>query len=144
MTAPQDWSPPRYDRARRHTKEHVNHRIDEITREQLALVGDEPHAIRKRLDELDREWHVDRALMGVFSVLGAFTAHRALRALRRGHPLSGWRVLFWAQMAFMGHHALRGWSPPLAVLRRIGFRTEKEIAAERVVLEKRLAASTGL
>lgn len=144
MPAAQDWYPPRYDRARRHTKEHVNERIDEMTRDKLAIVGADPHALRKRLDEIDREWHVDRALMGVFSVLGSISAWQAHKAIARGKPLSGWRLFFWVQMFFMGHHALRGWCPPLAVLRRIGFRTEKEIAAERVVLEKRLATSTGL
>jgi hypothetical protein len=139
-----DWHPPKFDLVRNHTKEHVNRDIDELTATRLADVGLEPHAIRQRLWALDREWHVDRALMAVFSVLGAFTAHRSVQAVKHGRWWSGWRALFWTQMAFLLHHAVRGWCPPVAVLRRIGFRTEKEISAERVALEKRLATSRGL
>ncbi len=40
--------------------------------------------------------------------------------------------------------AVRGWCPPVSVLRRLGFRSDKEIAAERVALEKRLAVSQGV
>lgn len=143
-TMAKDWRPPRFDLVRNHTPAKVNRNIDAMTTTQLALAGDEPHAIRNRLWALDREWHVDRALMAVFGVLGAFTAHRSFKAVRRGQYFSGWRMLFWTQMGFLVHHAIRGWCPPVSVLRRIGFRTEKEIAAERTALEKRLAASTGI
>jgi len=139
-----DWHPPKFDLIRNHTKPHVNREIDRDTQTILGNVGGEPHAIRQRLWELDREWHVDRALIAVFSVLGAFTAHRSFQAIRRGNRLSGWRALFWTQMGFLLHHAIRGWCPPVSVLRRIGFRTEKEIAAERTALEKRLATSAAL
>ena len=139
-----EWHPPKFDLIRNHTPAHVNRTIDQQTTQQLATTGDEPHAIRARLWALDREWHVDRALMAVFSVLGAVTAHRSFQAVRRGHRLSGWRALFWTQMGFLLHHAIRGWCPPVSVLRRLGFRSEKEIAAERTALEKRLAASTGV
>ncbi|HLL24181.1 MAG TPA: hypothetical protein VK427_18745 [Kofleriaceae bacterium] len=139
-----EWHPPRYDLVRNHTQRHVNQGLDRRTKLLLDVIGSEPHAIRQRLWAIDREWHVDRALMAVFSVLGAFSAHRSFKAVRRRQRFSGWRVVFWAQMGFLLHHAIRGWSMPVAVLRRIGFRTEKEIAAERVVLEKRLSLSTGV
>ena len=138
------WHPPKFDLIRNHTSEKVNQDIDELTATQLADVGMDPHAIRQRLWHLDREWHVDRALIAVFSVLGGFTAHRSLKAVKRGKFWSGWRMLFWTQMGFLLHHAIRGWCPPVSVLRRLGFRSEKEIAAERTALEKRLAMSTGL
>lgn len=139
-----EWHPPRYDRIRNHTPTKINADIDYRTTTTLARIGDEPHAIRQRLWTLDREWHLDRALMALFSVLGGFTAHRAFNAVRRGRRVSGWKALFWTQMAFLIHHAVRGWCPPVSVLRRIGFRTEKEIAAERTALEKRLAATSGI
>lgn len=138
------WHPPKFDLIRNHTSSKVNESIDRDTQAILADVGSEPHAIRQRLWELDREWHIDRALMAVFSVLGAITAHGSFKAVRRGHRLSGWRALFWTQMGFLLHHAIRGWCPPVSVLRRIGFRSDKEIAAERTTLVKRLAASTGI
>ncbi|MDQ3367474.1 MAG: hypothetical protein M3680_18800 [Myxococcota bacterium] len=139
-----DWRPPRYDLIRRHTTDRVNRVLDQETRSVLAQIGDEPHAIRQRLGALDREWHLDRALMGLFSVLGTVTAHRSMSALRHGRRWSPWRALFWAQLGFLMHHAVRGWCPPVTLLRRIGFRSAQEISAERVVLEKRLASSDGL
>jgi hypothetical protein len=138
------WYPPKFDLIRNHTSDKVNRDLDELTATQLAEVGMDPHAIRQRLWALDREWHLDRALMAVFSVLGGFTAHRSLQAVKRGQWWSGWRMLFWTQMGFLMHHAIRGWCPPVSVLRRIGFRSEKEIAAERTALEKRLAMTTEL
>lgn len=133
-----DWDPPKRDRVRESTPAEVNREIDEITAHYLAAIGTEPHAIRKRLWELDREWDVDRALIGAFALVGSLTAHLAFR--RRG----AWRFLFWTQIGFLMHHAVRGWCLPVSVLRRLGFRSEKEIAAERIALEKRLAKAKGV
>ena len=46
----------------------------------------------------------------------------------------GFLYLFGAQLAFMLMHATIGWSPPVSVWRRLGFRTAREIAAERNAL----------
>ena len=128
-----EWHAPKFDLIRNHTPQKVNAEIDARTTAALDRIGDDPHAMRQRLWALDREWHLDRALIALFAVLGSFTAHK-----------KRWRPLFWLQMGFLFHHAIRGWCPPVSVLRRIGFRTEKEISAERTALEKRLAASTGI
>jgi hypothetical protein len=40
------------------------------------------------------------------------------------------------------NHAVRGWCPPVTVLRALGFRTAKEIDAERQALEAVLARRT--
>ena len=127
------WHPPRFDLIRNHTPQKVNAEIDARTTSALARIGDDPHAIRQRLWALDREWHLDRALIALSAVLVSFTSHK-----------KRWRPVFWLQMGFLLHHAVRGWCPPVSALRRIGFRTEKEISAERTALEKRLAASTGI
>jgi hypothetical protein len=63
-----------------------------------------------------------------------------MRSLRRGHRFSGWRLLLFTQLGFLAHHAIRSWCPPLPVFRRLGFRSNREICAERVALEKQLAA----
>ena len=47
-------------------------------------------------------------------------------------------LLFSAQLAFLGVHAAYGWCPPVALLRRMGFRTQKEIQAERELVEASL------
>lgn len=58
--------------------------------------------------------------------------------MRRVQPFqkgNGWLYTFGTQMGFLLVHATVGWCPPVAVLRRLGFRTAKEIAAERQALE---------
>jgi hypothetical protein len=133
------WQAPINDRIRIHTTEAANRRIDRSTQSALERASDSPERIRARLAELDREWSVDRALILVFSILGGATAGLAMRAMRRTGRFSGWGALFCVQSCFVGYHAVRGWCPPLPVLRRLGFRSGAEIAAERVALEKRLA-----
>ncbi|HEX9172508.1 MAG TPA: hypothetical protein VF861_07590, partial [Telluria sp.] len=46
-----------------------------------------------------------------------------------------WLALALGVPAFMVQHALQGWCPPLAVLRRLGLRTVKEINDERFALK---------
>lgn len=138
MIQTQEYQPPVHDRVREHSSASVNQRIDRQARGAVVELAT-PEAIRARLAELDREWHLDRALMGVFSVLGALTARGSMRSLaRRGH-VGFWGLLFFTQLGFLAHHAVRGWCPPVAVLRRLGLRTSQEIGAERVALERKLA-----
>jgi hypothetical protein len=138
MTQIQDYRPPAHDRVREHSSAAVNQRIDRAARGAIVeLVS--PDAIRARLAELDREWHLDRALMGVFSVLGTLTAQAAMRSLARRGRRGFWGLLFFTQMGFLAHHAVRGWCPPVVVLRRLGIRTSQEIGAERAALERKLA-----
>lgn len=121
------------DRVRRHTSPEVNRRIDRLTRatvDDLAASGRD--ALVTRLEELNHEWDVDRALMANFAVVGGIT----LELGRRVHR--GWLYLFRAQQVFLLMHAVLGWCPPLPVFRRLGFRTAKEIAAERDAIHERL------
>jgi len=123
------------DRVRRRTSARVNERIDrraQETVEDSAVLGRE--AMIARIAELDREWDIDRALMANFAILGGLTFELG----RRRHR--GWMALFRVQQAFLLVHALVGWCPPVPVFRRLGFRTAKEIAAERTALMARLAA----
>jgi hypothetical protein len=46
--------------------------------------------------------------------------------------------MFFTQMGFLANHAIRRWCPPMPVLRRLGFRSDHEISAERVALTRRL------
>jgi hypothetical protein len=134
-----DWQPPEHDRIREHTRTEVNQRIDDDTWQALEHAQTEPE-IRARLAALDKEWHLDRALIGFFGVLGTLVASKAIRSVWRRRQISGWRMLLWTQLGFLVHHAVRGWCPPVSLLRRVGFRTADEIQAERVTLEKRLTS----
>jgi hypothetical protein len=53
-----------------------------------------------------------------------------LRGRRRG------LLLAVAVQSFYVQHSLRGWCPPLPVLRRLGFRTPMEIELERAALKE--------
>jgi hypothetical protein len=137
------YRPPDHDLIRRHSAESNNDRIDRETRDSLDEVADSSELVRKRLGELDREWHVDRALMLNFAVIGGLSGGMTMRSLLRTGRFGGWGTFFWIQVAFLAHHAIRGWCPPLPVFRRLGFRSAREICAERCVLENRLAELEG-
>jgi hypothetical protein len=117
------------DRVRAHTAPIVNERIEQVTDASVANVArGGPNAVQRRLAQLDREWDVDRALMANFAVVGG--ASYALS--QRGS--SGWTWFFRSQLAFLLMHAVVGWCPPASVFRRLGFRTTREIEAERAAL----------
>jgi hypothetical protein len=120
------------DRVRRRTAPHVNDKIDRLTQMNIEeRRGAGRAAIVARLKELDREWDVDRAVMANFAILGGVTSVL-------GELYKGWNVFFRVQQAFLLMHAVAGWCPPLPVFRRLGFRTSKEIAAERQALTQAL------
>jgi len=133
----QDYQPPIHDRTRERSSDAVNRRIDRQARGAVAELAT-PETIRARIAELDLEWHLDRALVAVFSVLGTLTSQAAMRSLARRGRLGFWGLLFFTQLGFLGYHAARGWCPPVAVLRRLGVRTSQEICAERAALERKL------
>jgi hypothetical protein len=124
------------DRVRKHTASSVNARIDRLSHATLAeSVNGGRDAMIARLKQLDREWDVDRALMLNFAVIGTLTHELG----RRHHR--NWTYLLRAQLAFLFMHAVAGWCPPLPVLRRLGFRTSKEIADDRTALLEHLRAA---
>jgi hypothetical protein len=134
------WHIPAHDAVRDRTGVHTNRRIDQGTNQAIDDVFDSPAMIQARLSALDREWNIDRALMLNFAALGTLTSLLAMRSLRRHGKLGGWGALFFTQLSFLAYHAIRRWCPPMPVFRRLGFRSDREICAERVALEQRLAA----
>ena len=129
---------PVHDRIREHSSDAANQRIDRETRGAIEEVTRSPAAVRARLAELDHEWTVDRAVMLNFGIVGALTAWRTMRSLRRTGRMGGWGLFFWVQMGFLVNHAVRGWCPPMPVFRRLGFRSDQEICAERLALVEAL------
>ncbi len=117
------------DRVRRHTAHHVNTELDEKTVQSVAaLVGAPPEEIRSRIAELDQEWDVERLLeanAATLTLVGALLATRSRR----------WLLLPTVVPAFLIQHAVQGWCPPLALIRRLGVRTRQEIDAERTALK---------
>jgi len=122
--------PSTVDRVPDHTADEVNARIARKTLESIRChAAKGPAAIERRLQELDREWDIERTLeanaAGV-SLIGTalgFCVHKAFFALPG------------AVAAFGLQHALQGWCPPLPFFRRLGVRTQSEIEYERYALK---------
>jgi hypothetical protein len=120
----------RPDRVREHTSREACAAIDDAMRDRLfrySVASDEE--ISTRLAALDEEWDIERyletlapsfALSGV--ALGALSSRK-------------WLLLPAVVLGFLMQHALQGWCPPLAVLRRMGVRTRREIEEERYALK---------
>jgi hypothetical protein len=103
---------------RRQTAENVSY---------CASVG--PEAIDRRLQELDRQWDIERALEA--TAAGLTLAAVVLGVVKNRK----WLLLPGAIAAILLQHAVQGWCPPLALLRRLGLRTEAEINRERYTLK---------
>jgi hypothetical protein len=103
---------------RRQIEENVNY---------YASAG--PEAIQRRIEELDREWDIERVLeahaggVALLSVLMGILGNRKL-------------LLFPAVIGgFLMQHAIQGWCPPLPIFRRLGIRSMGEINRERYALK---------
>ena len=112
-----------------HTASGVNERIRSNTEKRVRHLAHNRAGITDRLRELDKEWDVERVLetnaasiafVGV--MLGAFLDRM-------------WLILPALVTGFLFQHAVQGWCPPLPILRRLGFRTSREIEIERNALK---------
>lgn len=125
--------PATFDRVPRNSAREANRRIRQQTLVNLRRYRSAgPEAIRRRVDELDHEWDIERAIEANAAVvalagvaLGAFVDRRFL-------------VVPAAVGLFLLQHALQGWCPPVPILRRLGFRTAREIFSERLALKSQL------
>ena len=122
--------PSTIDRVPRHTAEHVNEQIRRQAEEDVKRVAaGGPEAIERRLEELEREWDIERTLEANAATLVTVGAGLALLADRR------FALIPLVVGGFLLQHALQGWCPPLPVFRRLGVRTQAEIDAERYALK---------
>ena len=64
-----------------------------------------------------------------FAVIAGLSAAMTMRRLHRGNGPGAWGVMFFAQIGFLAHHAIRRWCPPMPIFRRLGFRSERGIVA---------------
>lgn len=117
------------NRVRDNTTECVNRSIDETMRARVRHIASQgPQAIGRRLRELDLEWDIERCLETMAPTITLTGLVLSTRSRR-------WLALPLLVQAFFLQHALQGWCPPIPVLRRLGFRTEREIAEERHALK---------
>ena len=112
-----------------HSPAAANERLRRETAASVAHFATHQDDIPKRLQELDREWDIERAIEANASVLAL-----AGIALAAGHDRR-WLVLPGLVTGFLFQHAIQGWCPPVPILRRLGFRTSYEIEEERRALK---------
>jgi hypothetical protein len=117
------------NRVPRHTSQEINQRIERETEERVRRLAANPAAIHNRLRELDDEWDIERMLEANASALAFSGALLGASVDRR------WLAVPILVGAFLFQHAVQGWCPPLPILRRLGFRTAREIDIERVALK---------
>lgn len=121
--------PSTMSRVPEHTAAHVNRQIQERIEDNLAYFAEHPDEIDGRLEELDREWDIERTLE-------ANAASFSLLGLTLGLTLDRrWLALPVGVAAFLLQHAVQGWCPPVPVFRRLGIRTAGEIDQERYALK---------
>jgi hypothetical protein len=114
-------------RVRLATADDINEEIDRETLERLSAYVECPEMIDRRLDELDREWDIERTLE-------ANAATLILLGIIKSKWSPKWLALPIIVAGFLLQHALQGWCPPIPVFRRLGIRTQREIDNERMVL----------
>lgn len=113
-----------------HTAERINEEIRRQTDANVArcaAAGTE--AIDRRLIELEREWDIERTLEANAATLAAVGAGLALLVHRR------FAMVPLVVGGFLLQHAVQGWCPPVAIFRRMGVRTQREIDEERYALK---------
>jgi hypothetical protein len=119
----------RAERVPRDTEEEVNRRIQAEIERSVRWHATRPERIARRLCELDAEWDIERAIEANASTLALAGIVLGARGSR------SWLLLSALASAFLLQHALQGWCPPVPVLRRLGFRTAREIERERRALK---------
>lgn len=114
------------------TSAEINQQILQATLARLDEMGTDFEKIEQRLKELDNEWDVERMIENNASVLLLSTLYLGTSVNKK------WLIVSGLIAGFLFQHAIQGWCPPVPILRRLGYRTQREIDDERTVLLGRL------
>lgn len=118
------------DRVRANTSEEINRGIDQEIEARVREYAKRSQSdITRRIEELDREWDMERLLETNASAI-AFTG--LVLGLTQSKK---WLIVPGIVLPFLFQHAVQGWCPPVPVFRRLGVRTREEIDRERYALK---------
>jgi hypothetical protein len=118
------------ERVRRATQSDLNAQIDNLIIFNLEYYKSEGKAaIDKRIQELDREWDIERTLE-MNAAAFAFTGSILAAVINRK-----WMIVPAMVSAFLAQHAIQGWCPPVFWFRKMGVRTRPEIDREKYALK---------
>ena len=109
--------------------EKANEDVLRELRERIDHYASRPQdEVEQRLEELEREWELERWLWVDAAVLSWVGLALGVTVGRK------WLLLPGVVAGFLLQQALTGWSPPVAVLRRLKCRSRREIDAEQFAL----------
>jgi hypothetical protein len=124
------------DRVRAHTATAVQSRLDRDLVERIRQFAQQADGseggralLTRRLEEVEQESDMERTLQANAATLALAGTILAVVHNRR------WLVVPAVVTGFLLQHALQGWCPPVALFRRLGIRTAREIAAERYAIK---------
>jgi len=118
------------DPVRRYTSAEVLEEIEKRLEHNIRFYAAQPPLlIAERIEELQREWSIERSLQVHTSAVAFITAFFGLTRRR------GWAVLTCTVLGFFLYHTLRGFDPRLTPLRKLGMRTRQEIDREIYALK---------
>lgn len=121
--------PKTVDHVRRHTPSRFNHRIDQAMMKRVwEYSRKSPEEITARIEELEREWDIERVLE---STAGSLALSGVLLSGLRSRK---WLLVPAGILTVLLQHALLGNSAPISCLRGLGIRTRREIEAEKYAM----------
>ena len=117
------------DRVRDVTPDAINKQIDQEMWQKIREISQRGKAaVSMRIEELEREWDIERYLAINMSTL-------ALGGLAAGYRNKSWLALPAVVLGFFVQHTIQGWCPPLPLMRYLKLRTRKEIEKEKYALK---------
>ncbi|MCW5980827.1 MAG: DUF2892 domain-containing protein [Bryobacteraceae bacterium] len=118
------------DRVRAHTAPEINRQVDQQAKDCVkAFASRDREEISRHIDELSREWDLERYLEANAAILALSGVVLGATVNRKFLIVPGFVLGFFLQ------HAIQGWCPPVPVFRRFGIRTRKEINREKYALK---------
>jgi hypothetical protein len=118
-----------FDTVRAKTDPQLNQKIDSTIEERIRFYATQPReVISNRIEELDQEWDIER-------FLETNAAGIALGGVVLGMISKKWLLLSATVLGFLLQHAIKGWCPPIPLLRKFGVRTRREIDREKYALK---------
>ena len=118
-----------FDTVRANTDPQINQKIDSQIEERIRYYATQPRdVISSRIEELDQEKDIER-------YLETNAAAIALGGIVLGMVRKKWLLLSATVLGFMLQHAIKGWCPPIPLLRKMGIRTRREIDREKYALK---------
>src|SRR5690606_696435 len=118
------------ERVRSSTSSEKNRKIDRETIESIRKYENRsPEEIDMRIEELEKEWDMERMLETNMSTLALIGI--ALTIFVHEY----WIILPIIVLSFFLQHALQGWCPPLPIFRAMGKKTRAELDREKYALK---------